>query len=80
MALERRVAAALSKAACREDVGWTSEYTAWMDGSLKTVQLNSAVLETRQFFFTKINFNFMGFPMSLKGLCSCFSALSMYVD
>lgn len=48
MALERRtVAAALSKGSCREDVDWTSEYTAWMDGSLKTVQLYSAVLENR---------------------------------
>lgn len=41
MALERSsVAAALSKAGCREDVDCSSgscisEYTAWMDGELK---------------------------------------------
>lgn len=79
MALERSVAAALSKAACREDVGWTSEYTAWMDGSLKTVQY-SAVLENRQFFFLiNTDVNYMRFPINLKGLLSCFSTLTVDV-
>lgn len=57
MTLDRSVAAALSKAACREDVGWIPECTAWMDGSLKTVQLYSTVLENRQMFcFYKYRF------------------------
>ena len=88
MALERSsVAAALSKAACKEDVDCSSqscisECTAWMDGKLKNSSVSCSVLQLRtgDRVLANRDFNFLVFPRKLKRLCSCFPALILDVD